>query len=411
MSARAQNDVLVRRHVLMLRGQLLGALAIGWALGCAGRAEGSDPQEAEEREANRAPSPPPGGCPSGDAEVECYPLLVLETIVTGREASGQTEPVEYTDEGCAGPNVAISASLAYACGPSPAGEPVRRGDTCCYHHCNASPGCGRPFVVAGEARVASAGASLDWLRDARSPAAAPGSSPDIAGEWLRDALAEHASVASFSAFNLSLLALGAPAALVQASATAALDEVFHATACFELARRYGGGALGPAPLGMDQLRVDTDLATVAARTFVDGCLGETAAALVARASLDLCDDPLVRSVLERIARDEAKHAELAWQFVAWALRRGGDDVACALSLALDHALASVAATACRAPAPAPAGWHRAGRLSMSEQARLTEQAFREIVQPTLSALLSRHPRPALTGSPRAERSSVLGTPA
>jgi hypothetical protein len=407
MRAATRNDVLDYRHVTMLRAQLLGALALGWALGCAGRAEGSDQQETEQR----SPSPPPEGCPWGDAEVECYSLLVLETIVTGREAAGQTEPVEYTDEGCAGPNVALSASQAYACGPIPAGEPARRGSTCCYHHCNTSPGCGRPFVVAGEARVANAGASLDWLRDARPPAAAPGSGPDIAGEWLRDALAEHASVASFSAFNLSLLALGAPAALVQASAAAALDEVFHATACFELARRYGGGALGPAPLGMDQLRVDTDLATVAARTFVDGCLGETAAALVARVSLDRCDDPHVRRVLERIAYDEAKHAELAWQFVAWAMRRGGDDVACALSLALDRALASVAATACRAPSPAPAEWHRAGRLSMSEQARLTEQALHEIARPTLSALLSRHNRPGPTGDPRAERSSVLGSPA
>jgi hypothetical protein len=38
---------------------------------------------------------------------------------------------------------------------------------------------------------------------------------EIGAEWLRDALAEHASVGAFSAFNLSLLALGAPADLAR----------------------------------------------------------------------------------------------------------------------------------------------------------------------------------------------------
>jgi hypothetical protein len=209
-------------------------------------------------------------------------------------------------------------------------------------------------------------------------------------------------VAAFSAFNLSLLALGAPAALVQSSAAATLDEVFHAKACFELAREYGGAALGPAPLDMTDLRVETNLVVAAERAFVDGCMGETAAALIARASLDACESPRARAVLERIAEDEAKHAELAWQFVAWALRQGGDAVASALGSALDRARSGFAMMACRAGDPAPLEWQRAGRLSEGERARLAEQTLHEIVQPALAALLSRHwqasPAPASDGS-------------
>ena len=257
--------------------------------------------------------------------------------------------VTYTEEGCIDARTARDASSAFYCGPYPEGTPGRRGDDeCCYFHCVTSPTCGRPFVVAGEMRVADARASGDWLGDgSRSGSEVPGgiaSDSDVTREWLRDALAEHASVASFSAFNLSLLALGTPAALVRAGAAAALDEVFHAKACFELASEFGGEPVGPAPLDMGELRVDTDLASLAERAFIDGCFGETVAALVARASLDVCEAPHVRTVLERIASDEANHAELSRQFVAWALRGGGDAVARVLSSALERVTASVGAT-------------------------------------------------------------------
>src|SRR5262249_29788330 len=74
---------------------------------------------------------------------------------------------------------------------------------------------GRPYLVGPAARVAPAlrGGS-DW-----SPAAAlppcldgldDGDRAALARAWTADALAEHASVASFSRFSLALLAAGAP---------------------------------------------------------------------------------------------------------------------------------------------------------------------------------------------------------
>src|SRR5262249_7293248 len=50
------------------------------------------------------------------------------------------------------------------------------------------------------------------------------------------------------------------------------------------------------------------------------------AAFHAAEQLEYATDPAVRSVLSTIALDEARHAELAWRTVAWALREGGADV-------------------------------------------------------------------------------------
>ena len=55
----------------------------------------------------------------------------------------------------------------------------------------------------------------------------------------------------------------------------------------------------------------------------EGCIGETVAAVEAAEALEHAVDPMVRDALARIAKDELRHADLAWQFVRWALDRGG----------------------------------------------------------------------------------------
>lgn len=387
----------VTRHASALRSQLFAALAIGWALGgCAEETPGEEwwrPFAATPQ-----PEPPPtvGLCAFGDAGVQCHDIDTLDALAE----SGRFPEATYSDEGCVDSQTALFADLR-SCGPYPAGTGKRRGDQCCYSLCFGSPACGRPFVIQGEARVAEPRPSPEWAgfdapagaRDANARDARDGNIRDastreaIAREWLRDALAEHASVAAFSAFNLSLLALGAPAELVRASAAATLDEVAHARACFELASDYSGRVLGPAALDIGGLQIAADLATAVERAFIEGCVGETASALVARASLDACDDARVRAVLERIAEDEARHAELAWQFVAWALRSGGAPIARVLRAALERTEASLVGD-CVASASASPEWHRAGRLSEAERARITQRVAPEIARPVLEALLA-----------------------
>ena len=66
-----------------------------------------------------------------------------------------------------------------------------------------------------------------------------------------------------------------------------------------------------------------ELAVAAVR---EGCFGETLAAVVASMQREAATDPAVREVLAIVAEEEARHAELAFRVVTWAIANGGKDV-------------------------------------------------------------------------------------
>jgi hypothetical protein len=212
----------------------------------------------------------------------------------------------------------------------------------------------------------------------------------LADAWSRDALQEHASVASFSRASLALLAAGAPADLVEDTHRAALDEITHARLCFALASAYAGRAIapGPFPLG-GEVQVGTSLTAVVQSTVEEGCVGEIVAAVLASEQLARAVDPAVRAVLARIAADEARHAELAWRTAAWAVRAGGSAVRAAFEQAITTAIARVAATPDRtihrsSPSTAMAAH---GQLDPATIARATAIAITDVVGPAARALL------------------------
>ncbi|WP_437321569.1 ferritin-like domain-containing protein [Sorangium sp. So ce385] len=267
---------------------------------------------------------------------------------------------------------------------------------CCYDTNNLGVGaCGRPFFVGGEPRLAGVEARTDWVLAAAPDeplALDPATRAALAEAWLADARLEHASVASFARFALDLLALGAPPALLDAAQRALSDELHHARACFTLASRYAGRSLGPGRLALDGALDAPTLASAAASAVREGCVGETLAALQAGAQRSLARDPEVRRALDRIAADEAAHAELAWAFVRWAVARGGEPVRAAVARAFDEALAGVRAA--RGPERAgidAAAWHDHGRLTEAERARCHLDAVREVIAPCAEALLSAPP--------------------
>jgi hypothetical protein len=91
--------------------------------------------------------------------------------------------------------------------------------------------------------------------------------------------------------------------------------------------------------------VTPDLADLAVRVARKGCVGETIAAVVAAARLEQARDPAERAELEVIAADDARHAELAWRTVLWAIRRGGDAVRrAALDALMDERRAAIEAS-------------------------------------------------------------------
>lgn len=407
----------------LLRSRLLAAIAAGAGLvhGCGGlardTAEGDvelETSQSGSREGdpisngrNASPTPrrgmpqpsvPPPSMPASQPGTEppardgelCYsPSAIAEATGIGNLI--EFLPADaFDDNGCLASQY-TSWLDGGACNydPRPA---VVRGDRCCHLLDAAIPACGRPFVVGDSARVAPVRAGGAWVATltARSRALNPELAREIGGEWLADAQLEHASVASFAAFSLSLLAVGAPAPLLEQSQRAGLDEAEHARAAFALASQFLAEAVEPGPLSLAGVQIETDLDQLALRTFLDGCVEETIAALIAAAQLDVASDEAVRAALARIAADEARHAELAWSFVAWALAIGGAPLRLRLLAARDRLEASGVGAASVTPADRAEQdlRHAHGRLDPAELRVLRASAWQEVIRPALDALLA-----------------------
>jgi len=155
----------------------------------------------------------------------------------------------------------------------------------------------------------------------------------LGGEWLRDASAEYASIASFLRLAAELCQLNAPTPLIRRAYLAAHQELAHARACFALAASYLGFFRTPEPLPPVRPRPGLSLEALAAECWLDGCLGEGLAARMARARARSAQVGRVRTVLERIAREEAAHAELAWDILHFCHRHDAHGVDAALNAA------------------------------------------------------------------------------
>jgi hypothetical protein len=163
---------------------------------------------------------------------------------------------------------------------------------------------------------------------------------------------------------------------VDAAHDAARDEVRHARACFSLASAYAGADVGPGAFKLEgALEIRTELEQVAVSAVLEGCIGETLAAVQAAEQLARATDPAVRGALATIAEDEARHAELAWRFVAWAIGAGGEPVRRAVLAAFDSALAS---------APEVADHPGVDATALAEHGRATPEALRAAFRETIA---------------------------
>lgn len=182
---------------------------------------------------------------------------------------------------------------------------------------------GRPFRVAGESRAAAPAVTG---RANRAPTECPSAiRSDVAAAWLSAAMAEHASVAAFARFTLELIELGAPLSLVAAATRAQQDEIRHTELALQVASGLTGQAYEPSPLSTAGALERRDLRTVTMDVVREGCINETLSALEAMQARDAASDPAARRALTEIADDEARHAELAWAFVRWALGQPGTE--------------------------------------------------------------------------------------
>jgi hypothetical protein len=202
-------------------------------------------------------------------------------------------------------------------------------------------------------------------------------------------------VAAFARFSIMSLAVGAPSDIVADAQRASLDEIRHARICFGLARRYGSVEAGPGPLRVDDALGVLDLVALAKLTAEEGCVGETFGALLAERQAVMASDPVVKAALTRIARDEQRHAELAWRFIAWASHVGGTLVVDEVARAIAAAVVATRATPLRALTADVTVWHAHGRLTCAESSAIAGEGIESIVLPALARLKGRVPQAAI----------------
>ena len=145
--------------------------------------------------------------------------------------------------------------------------------------------------------------------------------------WIEDARAEYASVWAFLRMASELRAAGAPGSLVSAARRAADEEARHTELCAGLVDApFWLLPLDPGYAEPRWTRGTPDaLATLAREAWLDGCLGEGIAAAQA-ADAAASARGAAAGVQHAIAADERRHAELAWEILAWAWREGGEQV-------------------------------------------------------------------------------------
>ena len=257
---------------------------------------------------------------------------------------------------------------------------------------------GRPFLVDRAPRTAeatrradysaSAGVLLDGISAVQRAA--------LAAEWTRIGLMEHASVAAFARFALQLLGLGAPPDLLEACQQAMQDELRHTRLAFGLASAYASAPLGPGSLKLDDAldgSSDDLLADVVMGTLVEGCIGETIAALDAREGASFAIDPHVQQVLSEIAADEERHAELAWRFLDWALTERpalAPQLLARTRAQLARVSSRLTPDMLRDASSTQAASLQHGILPREQKLELEAQALEHVIVPCLVALASKH---------------------
>jgi hypothetical protein len=190
-----------------------------------------------------------------------------------------------------------------------------------------------------------------------------------AAGFARAAQLECAAVSAFLQLALELRQLGAPAALVARALDAARDELRHTQLCERLAGRglrlSVRSQLPPVHVRSHLTRRELRV-RLAEESWLDGCLAEGSAARQAAAAADCTLDSATHKVLQTVAREEARHAALAWDVLDHCLSREPQAVRAALRGCAERRLAPVSGQ------HHPSGLQRHGQLSAATIARVRE---------------------------------------
>ena len=258
-------------------------------------------------------------------------------------------------------------------------ETVNPVDVCFYEALFEDTGacCGRPLWIDGQMQVA----------ESRRSGKGKAICTESGRYWAKVALLEHASIASFARCSLELMQWGAPLHLLAATQRAGREEVDHAELSLALAERLLGEriTLGGLKLG-NSLPLSASRREFAEAVLREGAIGESLSVLDAAARLANAGDRHTRMTLERILKDESKHAELAWDILKWLVQEDPG-----LLPHLRGVMAEERAKGRRAePSPAPP---RFGLIDAATQQRVFEEAWEAVLLPAFEELAL--PEPSL----------------
>ncbi len=182
------------------------------------------------------------------------------------------------------------------------------------------------------------------------PGLAPrgGAAAEVGAWFARVSQLEAASVHAFRVLHDELAHHGAPRSLLRAAKRAARDEIRHAAATARVARRHGV-SVPPVHVTRGPVR---SLLAIARENATEGCVRETYGAVEASLQASRARDPEIAQLLARIARDELRHAELAWRVASWLRRRLTAGERADVASAVREAASELAEEATRRVSPA-----------------------------------------------------------
>lgn len=330
--------------------------------------------------------------PENELEQTCCQILACGQTTGGTcETAADVDTYQLSDY----PPGSGSCSCGELVGPFENPDTaVHQGGPCCY--VIGSYSCvGRPIIIDDRVRLAAVTVGpSDWceklpldLLDTSSLSAAE--RDQLARAWSERAQYEHASIAAFAEIGMTLLAYGAPARLVARSQAAMADELRHARLALGCASLASATPLGFGTIDLQRVAAAPSLEQALIAAVIEGCVGETVAALELAAYAAEARTEALRSSLGNVAREESEHAALAWAFVAWGLCKAGSDAP-----SLRARLASAFEVACEEilrkqdeQLPPAIGGGR-GFLSTARLRRERERAVREVLRPAARALFS-----------------------
>lgn len=135
----------------------------------------------------------------------------------------------------------------------------------------------------------------------------------LAAFLVQSAHLEAASVVAFRELAQQLEQFGASQELIQRCLEAAEDEVLHTRLMTELAEAEHVTV----PEVVLPIQQEISFFEIARHNAIEGCVLETWAAVQAHVYAQTAADPKLRSVMARIAEDETRHGQLAWDLHSW----------------------------------------------------------------------------------------------